>query len=169
MIDLYRSIMSNQYQAALRTLEQSIDRTDNETWAAEHMDMPVNQVVFHTLFYADLYLGRGVPEFRNQPYHRERPGFFRDYEELEDRVPTHFYSRDECRSYLEFCVQKARTEMDGETAETLRADTGFGWRNMTRAELHVHNIRHIQHHAAQLGLRHQLAGGPPLRWVGGDA
>jgi hypothetical protein len=33
--------------------------------------------------------------------------------------------------------------------------------------LHMYNIRHVQHHAAQLGLRSQLGGGPALQWQAG--
>ena len=53
------------------------------------------------------------------------------------------------------------TETNGHS----RGESGFFWRESSRAELHVYNLRHIQHHAAQLGLRFQLAGGAPLEWV----
>ena len=39
-----------------------------------------------------------------------------------------------------------------ETEAELSADAGFEWIPFSRAELHVYNIRHIQHHAAQLSL-----------------
>ena len=39
-------------------------------------------------------------------------------------------------------------------------------RYFTRAELHLYNIRHIQHHAAQLILRLRLDTDVDIPWVG---
>lgn len=166
MMDIYRSAVTSQLVTALETLRQSISRASVEVWAAEHIDTAVNQVVFHTLFYTDLYLGRGVAEFREQPYHRENPGLFQDYEEWEDRTPTNFYEKTACSVYLDFCVGKVRSVLGAESEETLVGKSGFSWRKTSRVELHIYNLRHIQHHAAQLGLRHQLLGGEPFKWIG---
>lgn len=165
MIELYKSITINQFLAALQTLEQSIQRTPDEIWGADHIDGQVNQVVFHTLFFTDLYLCCGEDGFKKQEFHLNHADFFQDYEEMEDRAPVNFYKREECRLYLDFCVEKVKSVVESETEETLRGDSGFPWRKTSRAEIHLYNLRHVQHHAAQLGLRHQLTGGPPLRWV----
>ena len=166
MIELYKSLTISQFIAALETLRQSIDRCDDETWAADHLDGAVNQVVFHTLFYADLYLNSSPEGFEQQQFHLDRADFFRDYEEREPRKPVNFYDKTTSLEYLEFCEGKVRSVINGESDETLRGESGFSWRKCPRAELHVYNLRHVQHHAAQLGLRHQLLGGEPLKWVG---
>ncbi len=165
MIDLYRSVVSSQYVAALMTLRQCIDDADEAVWVAEHPDGAVNRVVFHALFYADLYLCRSEHDVKRQPYHLDHPEFFKDYEELEDREAVNVYPREASIEYLEFCIQKARKLIATETEATLAGPSGFSWRPEPRAELHIYNIRHIQHHAAQLGLRGQLRGLAPLRWV----
>ena len=166
MTELYKKLAVSQMIAALRTLDQAIESCDQKTWTADHLDTAVNQVVFHTLFYTDLYLNPGVTGFRDQSFHRDHQKQFDDYEELEETRPTHVYERDFCTAYMEFCVQKARSVIAAETQEILEGKSGFDWRPCSRAELHVYNTRHIQHHAAQLGLRNQLAGGGPLEWVG---
>lgn len=158
--------LAGQYRAALETLNQCIEVCDDDTWSATHPDTAVNQVVFHALFFTDLYLGFGETGFRDQPFHRDNPELFQDYEELEDRVPQNFYSQRGCRSYLTYCYGKVDTTLEGEDTAILFGDCGFPYRRLTRIELHIYNIRHIQHHAAQLGLRNQLNGGAPLRWVG---
>jgi hypothetical protein len=59
--------------------------------------------------------------------------------------------------------------MAAETEQSLRAACKFAWLarlSMSRAELHVYNIRHIQHHAAKLSLRLRLDYGLDIRWVG---
>ena len=152
--------------AALKTLGQSIESFDDESWAAEHIDGAVNRVVFHTLFFADLYLNRGENGFEEQSFHKENPDFFKDYEEKENRPPKNFYDRSKYRECLEFCIEKARAMLESETEATLKGESGFYWRKSSRTELHVYNTRHIQHHAAQPGLRNQLAGGDALKWVG---
>jgi uncharacterized damage-inducible protein DinB len=166
MTALYKTAVTSQLIAALKTLEQSMDRCDDQTWAADHIDTAVNQVVFHTLFFTDLYLNRGTDGFQKQPFHQENRDFFQDYEEFEDRPQTNTYDKTACREYLAHCIRKVRSVVESETETTLNGESGFEWRKCTRAELHIYNMRHIQHHAAQLGLRHQLLGGDPLKWVG---
>ena len=59
-------------------------------------------------------------------------------------------------SYLQNVRRKAQDTIARESAEVLAGPSGFNWRKCSRAELHVYNIRHIQHHAAQLSLRLRL-------------
>jgi hypothetical protein len=165
-LQIVKSALLSQYLAALTTLQQCIDLADDATWAAPHPDTAVNQVVFHTLFFADLCLNHGESGLGDQPFHRQNAALFQDYEELEDRVPKNFYDREGCIRYLEYCRSKASSTLNRETADVLMGDCGFPYRQMTRVELHIYNIRHIQHHAAQLGLRNQLRAGRPLQWVG---
>ena len=40
--------------------------------------------------------------------------------------------------------------MDAETVESLQSPVQVPWYEITRAEMHVNNIRHLQHHTAQL-------------------
>ena len=69
-------------------------------------------------------------------------------------------------SYLQHVRRKARETVAWESAEVLAGTSGFRRRNCTRAELHVYNIRHIQHHAAQLILRLRLDTDVDVPWVG---
>ncbi len=165
-VEVYKKLALSQLLAALETLQQTIERTSDEAWYEDHTDDQVNRVVFHTLYYTDLYLCSAPEEFRNQEYHASHREVFRDYEEGENRPPQHQYSREQLRDYYDFCVRKVRRVIGAETDDSLAGPSGFSWRECSRAEVHLYNARHIQHHAAQLGLRHQLSGGPPLRWVG---
>jgi hypothetical protein len=62
-------------------------------------------------------------------------------------------------------MQQVNPGVARETAEVLSGPSGFHWRKCTRAELHVYNIRHIQHHAAQLILRLRNDAGVDVPWV----
>jgi hypothetical protein len=114
----------------------------------------------------DYYLGQDEHSLRDQPFHREHAEFFRDYEELEHREPELLYDRPSIQSYLAHCRSKASQAIAAETAESLAAPCGFGRKTFSRAELHVYNIRHIQHHAAQLSLRLRIDFREDIPWIG---
>ncbi len=59
-------------------------------------------------------------------------------------------------TYLQYCRQRCHDVVGAETSESLMAKTKFPRKDFSRAELHVYNIRHIQHHAAQLIMRLRL-------------
>jgi hypothetical protein len=166
MLDTCRRMLISQYEAALSTLNACVKSCPNAAWDAPVANLKFCQVVFHTLFFADLYLETSQSTLRGQSFHRERPHFFRDYEELEDRAQTLLYDRATILEYLDHCRGKARSVVSDETEKTLCGPSGFEWRKFSRAELHVYNIRHIQHHAAQLILRLRLDFKQDIPWFG---
>ncbi|HUX40061.1 MAG TPA: hypothetical protein VMV83_02750 [Rectinemataceae bacterium] len=160
------TILSNQFEAAMCTLGQCIANCPDGEWSIPHPDSPFSQVLFHALIFTDIYLGRGEEAIKSQAFHIENKAMFRDYEELEDRKAVNVYSREEIGRYFEFCLSKGRTEIGRETPDSLFGESGFDYRKFSRLELYIYLIRHIQHHAAQLGLRIQLSIGKELKWVG---
>jgi hypothetical protein len=166
MIDTFKELISNQYEAALCTLNACVDSCPETAWNGAVVNSKFCQVVFHTLFYTDYYLGQSEEPFRQQPFHREHSRVFRDYEELEDRRAVLLYDRAWIKSYLEHCRKKALEVVLAETVESLNARAGFARRMICRAELHVCNIRHIQHHAAQLSMRLRINSQQDVPWFG---
>jgi len=153
MLATIKQVIAGQFDAALCTLSTSIDRCPDAAWKSKIANYEFSQVTFHTLIYADYYLGDGDETFRGQAFHLDNEGRFGDYEEFEDRVRVTLYERPFIQSYLAHCRSKATEVLTAETAESLSARSPFSWLPFTRAEVHVYNIRHIQHHAAQLILR----------------
>ena len=169
MLDTLKTLLANQFDAALCTLELCIARCPDAAWDAPVANLKFCQVAFHTLFFADAYLGPSDDEdaFRAQPFHRAHAAFFRDYEEFEDRAQTLLYDRPTVRRYVEHCRAKAAAALASETAESLSTPAAFARRSFSRAELYVYNTRHVQHHAAaQLSLRLRLDHGIDIPWVG---
>jgi hypothetical protein len=123
-------------------------------------------VAFHALFFADYYLGKHPAAITEQPFHQANADYFRDYEELEDRPQTLLYDRPTTIGYLEHCRAKARQVIETETAAELQGASGFPRRDFSRAELHVVNIRHVHHHATQLGMRLRLNYSENIPWIG---
>lgn len=156
MVDLVKELITNQYQAALATVAYCIEHCPDENWNQPVANWPFYESVFHTLFYADYYLEPTADSISSQPFHQAHPELFGDYEQLQPVEPTIVYTRAQMRMYVEFCMEKAAHMMASETEESLSASAQFPRKDFSRAELHVYNIRHIQHHAAQLILRLRL-------------
>ncbi len=166
MLDTFKELIANQFEAAFCMLKTCIDRCSDAAWDAPVANLKFCQVTFHTLFFADFYLGQNADALRRQPFHRDHEPFFRDYEELEDRAQVLLYDKPSIKTYLEHCRKKATEVIAAETAESLAGPSGFERRTFSRAELHVLNIRHIQHHNAQLSLRLRIDFQQDIPWIG---
>lgn len=166
MLDTFKQLIAHQFEAAFCTLQICIDRCPDTAWDEPVANLKFCQVAFHTLFFADIYLGPNADALRDQPFHKDHPEFFRDYEELEDRVQVLSYNKPSIEAYLLHCRTKASSAIAEESAESLAGPSGFERRAFSRAELYVYNLRHIQHHAAQLSLRLRLDHQESIPWIG---
>jgi hypothetical protein len=167
MIDTIKTLILHQMTASLDTLNYGIESCPDSEWQEPHRDSPFSQVVFHTLFYTDFYLGRDTVPFKEQPFHVSHKEVFKDYEEMEDKIPQNLYEKPFCLDYLAHCISKLKASVEAETEESLSGESGIDFRKCSRAELYVYNMRHIQHHAAQLGLRIQMVTGKEMPWFSG--
>ena len=164
MLETYRKTTLEQYKAAFLTLEMCIDKCPDSFWNEKVHENTFNQSVFHALFFGDLYLGLNPEVVEDQDFHRKNADTFAGYEELESNSPAKSYEKAFTKSYLNHCVGKAESVMAGETEESLKKQAGFSWMEFERAGVHPYNIRHIQHHAAQLILRLRQAEDLELQW-----
>lgn len=166
MTELFQRLLASQFEASLCTLAHCVEFCPDSMWNARVARFPFCQVAFHTLFFTDYYLGLNADALKLQSYHIANPALFGDYEQLEYREPVELYDKPQIRSYLEFCRSKAVETLAAETEETFSAPAQFVRRNFSRAELHVYNMRHVQHHAAQLILRLRLDADVDIPWIG---
>jgi hypothetical protein len=168
MRDTMAELLIHQYEASLCTLHLAVAWCPESSWNQPVAAWKFCQAAFHAAFFADVYLqpGDDVDALKRQPFHAEHEADFRDYEELEDREQVLLYGRPFVLSYIQNVRQKAQETIARESADVLAGPSGFRRRACSRAELHVYNIRHIQHHAAQLILRLRLDAGVDVPWVG---
>jgi hypothetical protein len=168
MLDTLKQLIANEYEASLCMLNHCITRCPDAGWDAPVANLKFCQAAFHTVFFTDLYLqpGDDFEAFKRQPFHAERRDDFGDYEEWQNRPQVRLYERAFVLAYLLHVRGKARETVARESAEVLSGPSGFSWRKCSRAELHVYNMRHVQHHAAQLSLRLRLDHGIDVPWVG---
>ena len=165
MLDLYKEVIAKQFEAALCTLDTCLDRCPEDVWEAAVGKITFNQLAFHTIFSVDYYLGADAEAQLEQAFHRGNKSFFGDYEELDFGAPVSVYEKNALRKYVKYCRSKASEVLASETAESLKAPCGFKW-DVSRAELYMFNIRHIQHHSGQLSMRLRMDAGEGIPWIG---
>jgi hypothetical protein len=159
------SNITSQILASLYMLKSCIDRCPENEWNEKHNDYPFSQVVFHTLFDFDYLLCDYEEELKVQKFHIVNVEIFNGYEELENRKPTKLYERIFINEYYEHCINKVEVKIKQKTLENLLEPKSDVWKKMTKVERYLNIIRHIQHHAGQLGLRLQFITGKEMEWV----
>lgn len=165
MIEYFKTIVTGQFEAALCMMHQCIRACPPEHWEGKIANGTFRWVAYHTLFWVDLYLSPGgEKDFELRDLHH-RGG--------DERLPRAMpgLSKDETLVYAEICRRKMLDTLAAETAESLQAPCGISSRKLTRGELHLYNLRHVQHHAGQLSayLRRvdpALSDRKALPWIG---
>jgi hypothetical protein len=143
MIEAVRTALTGQFEAALAMLHGCVRRCPLEHWEKKVANDSFRQIAYHTLFYADYYLSPGESAFELRECHR-RGG--------DERGPdlSAGLEKGETIAYLATCREKLLATMAAETGETLAAPCGFSRWPFSRIELHVYNVRHVQHHTGAL-------------------
>src|SRR5207248_377901 len=102
------------------------------------------QVSYHTLFWTDCYLSSSESTFELRDLHREGG------DERASAEPSAGLSQEQTLTHVDFCRRKLLSALAAETAESLQGACGFSRLQFSRGELHLYNLRHVQHHAGQL-------------------
>ena len=144
MIQYFNTILTAQFEAALCMLNECVSKCPQEHWEGRIANDTFRQVAYHTLFFVDLYLSSSEAAFQLRECHH------RGGDERSSTAVCAGLPKDETLSYLAICRQKALETLDSETLESLQRESGFSWLPFSRGELHLSNIRHVQHHTGQL-------------------
>ncbi|HLO44078.1 MAG TPA: DinB family protein [Leadbetterella sp.] len=143
MKSTFEADLWNQFGASFEMLENAILLCPDEFWNTEERFW---YNAFHCVFFIDYYLSTNPKEF-------SPPAPF-DFSEFEDRMPNRVYTKAEILQYLTFCKQKSKDLFAELNTEKLaeRWVNESGSMNYSLFEILIYNMRHIQHHAAQLNL-----------------
>jgi hypothetical protein len=162
MIEHVKRMLAGQFEAALCMMNDCLAKCPSDQWDGRVAKYPFWQVAYHTLCFADLYLTESEAAFALRG--DLHPA---GWSEFHDEFPSRRFDERELAAYLAICRQKAVETIAAETAESLGRPTGFHWLRFSRLELHVYNIRHIQHHAGQMSaFLRRVDGAIDPRWVG---
>jgi DinB superfamily len=156
---IWKDIIWQQFGAAIDMLGNAMLACPDELWSDRSRQPEFWYVAYHTLFFLDISLSGSVEGFAP-------PAPF-TLDELDPAgvLPERPYTKDELQSYLAHGREKCRTTIEAMTDETARRICRFDWIELNAAELLLYNMRHVQHHAAQLNLilRQTIDSAP--RWV----
>ena len=162
---VYHAALTNQFEAALCMLNQCIAACPPEHWEEKIASGTFRWVAYHTLFYVDLYLSPSEGAFQRREFHRAAATNGASASTTASSRAKHWPTS---KSVAKRCSPPLPTE----TSESLAGPSGFSWYPISRGELHINNIRHIQHHTGALyaylrrvdeSFREPVN---PLRWIG---
>ncbi|HYM19746.1 MAG TPA: DinB family protein [Candidatus Kapabacteria bacterium] len=143
MTEYFKQILLGQYEASLAMMKQRIEACPPEHWEGKVGADTFRQITYHALFCLDLYLSSNYDTFVFHDLYQKGG------DEREDQVSPGL-SKDDTLVVVERCHGKILESLASETQESLQGESGFSWRKEPRAELHIYNIRHFQHHVGQL-------------------
>jgi len=164
----FKDVLWLQLGAAIDMLENAMESCPEEVWSdpSRRPEWPRHDVVgfwylvYHTLFFLDFYFS-DLPEGEFAP-----PAPF-TLEELDPAglLPERPYSKEDLRKYFEHVRRKCRERIEAldETSFERKTRTKP---NISEAEMVLYNMRHVQHHTAQLNLiLRQRTDLTPPNWV----
>ena len=146
MDTIWKEILWRQFGGAIEMLENAARACPDELWGDRARQPEFWYVVYHTLFFLDLYLTGSLEGFSPPaPY---------NLDEIDPAgiLPERVYTKEELLTYLEHGREKCRATIGALTDEKARTHCVFPWFEMGFAELLLSNMRHVQHHTAQLNL-----------------
>jgi hypothetical protein len=135
-----------QFGAAIDMLENAMIACPETLWSDRTRRPEFWYLVFHTLFFLDFYLSESDKGFAP-------PAPF-TLDELDPAgiLPDRPYTKRELQPYFEHGRNKCRARIEGLTDEQANQRCAFERRDITVLGLLFYNMRHVQHHAAQLNL-----------------
>ncbi len=159
MIPDWKNLIWRQSGASIEMLENAIIACPEDLWGDRTKRPEFWYVAFHTLFFLDCYLSESERAF-------VPPAPF-TLDELDERglLPDRVYSKQELLNYLAHGREKCRSTIVNMTEGRAGERCGFDWLDLSVAEMLLYNMRHVQHHAAQLNLILSREGHTAPRWV----
>jgi hypothetical protein len=164
-----RTALKSQYHAALAMLRDAVAACPDATWYDATPRNAFWQVAYHALFFAHVYLQPDSQSFRPWPGHQmntQNDDGIAGEPDPNSPLPLlpKPYSRADVLEYWEFCNSRVDTWVDA--LDLTRQDCGFHWYHVSKLEHQLVNLRHIQHHAAQLADRLRAVHNVGVRWAG---
>ncbi len=162
---VFRKSVVSQFNAALRMLEECLERCPDRLWDQPVGTLPFWEVVYHALCWTDLYLSTSKEAWRPpEATGASRIGASRakqanaltgplhptGIQEMWGKHPSRRFEREELLRYAAICKKKTRSVLAAETDRTLAGPSGFRWIKGPRAEGHLYNLRHLAGHVGQL-------------------
>lgn len=161
----YHAIIRSQYLATLAMLQQAIEKCPEALWNQADDKAKFWHIAYHALFYTHLYLNTTGAEFKPWAKHREDYQFMGSIPWDNNRLPKIGapYQQAELLDYIAFCRQQIDHHVP---TLDLTAPSGFDWLPMSKFELQIYTIRHLQQHTGELMERLGSRADISVDWIG---
>ena len=152
MITVLKESLWKQFGASIDMLKNAIALWPEEYWNTEKKFF---YTAYHCLLFLDYYLTHSPKNFSSPlAFSISADGIPADA--IDDIIPYRIYSKKELLNYLQASREKCHQLIAGLTEEKLKErwieEKEWGSRNYSVLEILLYNMRHVQHHAAQLNL-----------------
>lgn len=155
----WNTILWRQFGAAIDMLENAIQACPDELWGKSHDAHSFWCLAYHTLFFLDYYSsGTDVGFVPPSPF---------TLSELDPSglLPDRLYTKEELLAYLQHGRARCMSAIDTLMDESIGRRCGFRRFDLTVAEMFMYNMRHVQHHVAQMNLLMRQSGNDVPGWV----
>ncbi|MBC8145737.1 MAG: DinB family protein [bacterium] len=149
----------SQYRASLTMLRTAIENYPDELWLDQSFVNPAWRIAYHALYYTHLYLTRTEEEF--VPWEHAIAEANHMGEPLKEGAAPH--PRESILEYLDWIYGFVPVGLSNKPFDS---SSGFDWITMNRGQLHIYNLRHLQHHMGQLAERLKSEADVSIDWVG---
>ena len=146
----------NQFGASLDMLENAINMCPDEHWDTE---IKFWYKAYHCVFWTDYYL-----TIEPNTFTPPTPFNFSEFDST-NILPDKVFSKNELLAYLQHCKNKSQKLIAELTDELLSKRWVNDYKNYSVLEILLYNLRHIQHHSAQLNLHLRQTINDVPNWV----
>jgi hypothetical protein len=153
-------ILWRQFGGALEMLENALLACPEDVWGEDITWGAFWYLAYHTLFWTDFYFSEKTEKAFQPP-----APFSKDEFDPEGVLPERVYTKTELLNYLAHVRIQNRALIASLTPERAQERFVGEHKDFSLLELTLYNLRHVQHHTAQLNLllRQQTDDAP--KWV----
>ena len=155
--------LASQYGIALTMLKGVLQETSERLWAyTDDRKEAVWHIAYHAIYFANAYSSPSEEEVTRWKGQSNDAQFLgpTPWPPHERHVPKETFTKAQIEEYIDFVRGLIPSYLDHFDAEK---PCWPNWYNMNQFEFHLNNLRHIQHHTAQIIERN---GGTKVGWLG---
>jgi hypothetical protein len=164
-----RGVLKSQLHAGMAMLREAVEKCPDDLWLSREPKNTFWQVAYHAVYFTHLYLHASHESFQPWAGHQaevQHPDGIPGPPDPGSSLPLipQPYAKAQVLAYWDVCDAMVDPAIDG--FDLASPESGFPWYRMSKLEHQLVNLRHVQHHAAQLADRLRAALDTGVRWVG---
>ena len=161
---LIRDAITRQFDAAFAMMKAAMEQCPADVWADDSKGPAGWKLAYHTLFFTDVYLGESFDEYEQPAWADDWAFLFEgkiSREPYEVELPDVVYDVAQLTAFCEEVNANARRVIAEKPLDDQAPSPHV---EGTRLDMHVYNLRHLQHHVGQLTLLTRRGGGGVVGW-----